>query len=206
MTGQAVLLFCSYLYSTAAHSRAASARPGGAALFCSYHYSTAAHSRAANARPGGAAFLQLPLLNSSSQQSSLCQAMRCCFFAAAITEQQLTAERPLPGQAVLLFCSYHYSTAAHSRATSARPGGASFLQLPLLNSSSQQSSHFQGRRCCFFSAAITQQQLTPEQPLPGQAVLLSCSCHYSIATPSRAASAKAGVAAFLQLLLFNNST
>jgi hypothetical protein len=116
-------------------------------------------------------FLQLPLLNSSSQQSSLCQVRRCCFF-----------------------CSYHYSTAAHSRAASARPGGADFLQPPLLNSSSQQSSLCKARRCCFFAAAITQQQLTAEQPVPGQALLHFCSCHYSTAAHSRAAYARPGFA------------
>jgi hypothetical protein len=49
---------------------------------------------------------------------------RFCFFAAAVTQQQLTAEQPLPGQVVLLFCSCHYSTAAHSSAAYARLIGA----------------------------------------------------------------------------------
>jgi hypothetical protein len=148
LPGQAVLLFSATI--TQQQLTAEQPMPGQAVLlFCSCHYSTTAHSRAAYARPGGAAFLQLPLLNSSSQQSSLCQARRCCF-----------------------------------------------LQLPLLNSSSQQSSLCQASRCCFIAAAITQQQLTAEQPMPGQAVLLFCSYHFSIAALSRAASAKLGGAVF----------
>jgi hypothetical protein len=86
-------------------------------LFSTYGYkyynpTAGVDSRAAYARPGGAG----------------------CFFAATITQQQLTAAQPMPGQAVL----------------------AAFLQLLLLNSSSQQSSLCQASAMLLFSAAIIQ--------------------------------------------------